>query len=256
MAPRVSAHKGGAERARAATYEAYEDAVTSGAQYAEFDIRRTRDGALVVYHDSAVAAGPAPAAGAGAGPGRVSLASLDYAGLCAAAGYRVPLVRDVMALLARHGLAGHLDLKETGYEAEVAALAIAVMGPGHFVVTTLEDTSVAAVKSAFPQVIAALSLGRDLGGVPWPQWPRIRASELAPLPRIRRCGADWVAVNYKLARLGVTRACHRDGIGVMVWTVDGDGALEEFLGDDRVDVVITNRPRYAAGRRAALRRPG
>jgi glycerophosphoryl diester phosphodiesterase len=56
MASRVSAHKGGAEHARAATYEAYEDAVTSGAEYAEFDIRRTRDGALVVYHDAA--AGP------------------------------------------------------------------------------------------------------------------------------------------------------------------------------------------------------
>ena len=32
--------------------------------------------------------------------------------------------------------------------------------------------------------------------------------------------------------------------------------LDEFLGDDRVDVVITNRPRYAAGRRAELNRPG
>jgi glycerophosphoryl diester phosphodiesterase len=247
MASRVSAHKGGAEHARAATYEAYEDAVTSGAEYAEFDIRRTRDGALVVYHDAAAGA---------AGPGRAALASLDYAGLCAAAGYRVPLAGDVMALLARHGLAGHLDLKETGYEAEVATMAIDAMGPEAFVVTTLEDASVAAVKSAFPHVIAALSLGRDLSGVPWPRWPGIRASELAPLARVRRCGADWVAVNYKLARLGVTRACHRDGVGVMVWTVDGDGALDEFLGDDRVDVVITNRPRYAAGRRAELNRPG
>jgi glycerophosphoryl diester phosphodiesterase len=247
MAPRVSAHKGGAEHARAATYEAYADAVTSGAEFAEFDIRRTGDGALVAWHDAAVEV---------PGTGRVPLARLDYPGLCAAAGYQVPLVPEVMALLASGGVAGHLDLKETGYEAEVTELAIEAMGPGHFVVTTLEDASVAAVKSAFPQVITALSLGRDLSGVPWPQWPKIRASELAPLSRIRRCGADWVAVNYKLARLGVIRACHRDGIGVMVWTVDGNGTLDEFLGDDRVDVVITNRPRYAAGRRALLRRPG
>ncbi len=112
----------------------------------------------------------------------------------------------------------------------------------------------AAIKTAFPQVIAALSLGRDLREVPLPAWPGIRASELAPLARVRRCGADWVAVNYQLARLGVIRACHRAGVGVMVWTVDGDAHLDEFLGDGRVDVLITNRPRFAVARRAALGR--
>ena len=48
---KISAHRGGSEQARAATYEAYEHALTSGAEYAEFDIRRTADGILVVYHD-------------------------------------------------------------------------------------------------------------------------------------------------------------------------------------------------------------
>ncbi len=75
----------------------------------------------MAYHDTA----------AGRRAGRAALASLDYAGLCAAAGYRVPLAGDVMALLASHGLAGHLDLKETGYEAEViGAGARGVRRPG------------------------------------------------------------------------------------------------------------------------------
>jgi glycerophosphoryl diester phosphodiesterase len=242
----VSAHRGGAERARPATYEAYEDAVTTGAEYAEFDIRRTRDGALVVYHDPQVS-GPA----AGAAPRR--LADLTYAELGAAAGYRVPVAGEVMALLARHGLAGHLDLKETGYEADVIALALASFGdPARFVATTLEDGSVRAIKTTFPQVRTALSLGRDLREVAARRWLGVRAGELAPLRRVRRCGADWVAVNHQLARLGVIRACHGAGVGVMVWTVDGDAHVDEFLGDGRVAVLITNRPRFAVGRRAAL----
>jgi glycerophosphoryl diester phosphodiesterase len=259
MAPHVSAHRGGAEHARPATYEAYEDAVTTGAEYAEFDLRRTRDGELVVYHDPQVrgpaASAPAASAPAARAPGRPPprVADLTYAELCAAAGYRVPLARDVMALLARHGLAGHLDLKETGYEADVIALALAAFGdPAGFVATTLEDGSVRAIKTTFPQVRAALSLGRDLREVAAHRWLGVRAAELAPLRRVRRCGADWVAVNYQLARVGVIRACHRAGVGVMVWTVDGDAHVDEFLGDDRVEVLITNRPRFAVGRRRLL----
>jgi glycerophosphoryl diester phosphodiesterase len=246
VAPRVSAHRGGAEHARPSTYEAYEDAVTTGAEYAEFDIRRARSGELVVYHEAAV-----PDAAA---PDRARrIADLTYPELCAAAGYRVPLAGDVMRLLARHGLAGHLDLKEAGYEAAVIALALASFGdPAGFVATTLEDGSVRAIKTTFPQVRAALSLGRDLREVAAHRWLGVRAGELAPLPRVRRSGADWVAVNYQLARLGVIRACHRAGVGVMVWTVDGDAHIDEFLGDHRVEVLITNRPRFAVGRRAAL----
>ncbi|HEY1671775.1 MAG TPA: hypothetical protein VGG50_03595, partial [Streptosporangiaceae bacterium] len=195
------------------------------------------------------------ASGPGGTPRRV--ADLTYAGLCAAAGYRVPRAGDVMALLARHGLAGHLDLKEAGYEADLIGLALAAFGdPSRFVATTLEDASVLTIKTTFPQVKAALSLGRDLRQVGAHRWAGVRAGELAPLRRVRRCRADWVAVNYQLARLGVIRACHRAGVGVMVWTVDGDAHVDEFLGDDRVDVLITNRPRYAVRRRAALRSPG
>jgi glycerophosphoryl diester phosphodiesterase len=59
-------------------------------------------------------------------------------------------------------------------------------------------------------------------------------------------------VNYRLARLGVLRACRRSGIGVMVWTVDSDRLIDRFVADRHVDVLITNRPRHAAARRARL----
>jgi len=235
----ISAHRGGGEHAPEATYEAFEHSVTTGAEYVEFDIRRTRDGALVVYHDARAGAGS-------------PVARLEYAELCDLAGYRVPLVADVMQLLAGRA-AGHLDLKETGYEDEVIDLAVAILGRDNFVATTLEDSSVAAIKRSFPKVRAALSLGRDLRGIPASRWPGIRASELFPLSRVRACGADWVAVNYKLARLGVLRACRRSGIGVMVWTVDSDRLIDRFVADRHVDVLITNRPRHAAARRARLR---
>jgi glycerophosphoryl diester phosphodiesterase len=241
----ISAHRGGSQNAEPATYEAYKATLASGAEYAEFDIRKTRDGVLVVYHD---------ARSAHAGP---LVADLTYEQLCAGLGYTVPKVEEVMQLLAGE-MCGHLDLKETGYEEEVITLALASFGPGRFVATTLEDESVAAIKRAFPDVTAALSLGRNLGAVPRHRWAAIRRSELFPMRRVRACGADWVAVNHKLARLGVTRACARHGVGVMIWTVDSDDLIDRFVADQRVDVLITNRPRHAVQRRAdlAARKPG
>jgi glycerophosphoryl diester phosphodiesterase len=103
----------------------------------------------VVYHDGR------------AGRGGSLVAHLGYQELCDRLGYVVPRVDEVMALLAGR-LIGHLDLKEIGYEPEAVALASSTLGPGNFVVTTLEDASVATIKRAFPGVRTALSLGRSL----------------------------------------------------------------------------------------------
>src|SRR5450432_1911795 len=196
----ISAHSDHGDDVAHAGYETYRKVLDTGAEYAEIDIRKTGDNVLVAYHDARIAAG-----------GRL-LADLDYV---------VPKVADVMSMLAGKFI-GHLDLKEMGYEAEVVELALASFGPGNFVVTTLEDLSVRRIKEAFPDVTAALSLGRDLAGVPRSRWAALRGSELFPLSRIRACGADWVAVHHQLARLGVLRSCQRHGVGAMVWTVDTD----------------------------------
>jgi glycerophosphoryl diester phosphodiesterase len=237
----ISAHSGGREAARPASYEAYQHALSSGAEYAEMDIRKTRDGVLVIYHD------------AHALPGGPLVASLTWDELCGRVGYRVPSAAEVMQLLGGK-LRGHLDLKETGYEKEVIELALAAFGADGFVATTLEDVSVAAIKEAYPDVRTALSLGRDVPGWPVHRWAGVRGSELRPLRRIRACGADWAAVHYRLARAGVAALCRRHGIGVMVWTVDGDRLIDEFLASGAADVLITNRPAYAVARRARLAR--
>jgi glycerophosphoryl diester phosphodiesterase len=224
-----------------AGYETYRQVLDTGAEYAEMDIRKTRDNVLVAYHDAHI--------------GGQLLADLDYGETCARLGYVVPRVAEVMSMLAGKFI-GHLDLKETGYEAEVVELALASFGPGNFVATTLEDASVRRIKEAFPDVTAALSLGRDLAGVPRSQWAALRGSELFPVSRIRACGADWVAVHHRLARLGVLRSCQRHGIGAMVWTVDTDPLIDRFLCDPRVGVLITNRPAHAVSRRVALEAAG
>ena len=220
---------------RAGTIEAYSSALDSGAEYVEFDIRRTADGELAAFHDARTRQGEA-------------LSAISYARLCELAGYEVPRVADVMALIAGKAI-GHLDVKDTGGEEQVVRMALDILGPGRFVVTTLEDESVAAVKARFPEVPAALSLGRNLDEVPRSRRAATRLTELRPMGRLRACGADWVAVNRRLARAGVLAQCHRAGIRTMIWTVDEDAEMRRWLADPRVTVLITNRPDAAVALR-------
>ncbi|WP_409468431.1 glycerophosphodiester phosphodiesterase family protein [Streptomyces sp. HC307] len=238
--PAVSAHRGGSEQFGAATWEAYEDALRSGAEYVEFDIRRTADGVFVVHHDSRVRLG---------GP---LLSLITHAELTERAGYPVPVVDDVMELIAGR-LVGHLDLKETGHERELIDRAIALLGTDGFVATTLEDRSIAAIKHAFPRVRTALSLGRGRKEVAAGRLAATRASELFPLRRVRACGADGVAVHQRLARANVLREAARHRLFSMVWTVNDDAGLRTFLTDERVDVLITDRPRRAVALRDGAR---
>jgi glycerophosphoryl diester phosphodiesterase len=215
----ISAHSGGAERARPGSLAAYRAVASSGAEYAEFDVRRAGDGTLLAQH---------------------SAEPLDGEPVLAAA--------EVMRVLATGGVRGHLDLKGVGFEREAVQLALDEFGPNGFVVTTADPESVAVIGADFPSVPVGLSAGfgpasitRDLRRLRWPL--------SFPLAAVRASGAGWVAMNYRYARPDVLDRCVAAGLRVMIWTVNDDRRLARFLGDQRVSILVTDRP----GRAVALR---
>ena len=224
--PAISAH-----RRDEAGLTGLTDAVESGAEYVEIDIRRTGDGRLVVHHDPDL--------------GGLPLNRLSYARAQDLSPRPVPLVSDAMRIIAGRAQ-GHLDLKERGCEHETVALALEAFGEDGFVVTTREVVSLVEIKKSFPGVRTALSVGRNL-------WERGAAHDFAPLRLIRRAGADMVAVNHRLARVGVLRQCGRAGIPAMVWTVNAEPVMRRFLRDPRVAVLVTDHPGTALKLRNAGR---
>ena len=91
---------------RAGTIEAYAGALETGAEYVEFDIRRTADGELAAFHDARTRQGEA-------------LAAVGYTRLCELAGDEAPPAADVMALIA--GKATGPGLKDTDDDETVDA---------------------------------------------------------------------------------------------------------------------------------------
>jgi glycerophosphoryl diester phosphodiesterase len=234
-APAISAHRGGSENGPGGTYEAYLKAVTTGAEYVEFDVRRTLDGTLVAWHDGR------------AGWGR-PVAVMSYSRLCELAGQEVPRIAELMRLLAGR-VAAHIDLKDAGCAAAVVRLGLDMLGPAGMIVTTGDRAVLAWVKRTFPAVPVGLTIGGGLAravrlSVPLLREPSWSRTELDGAVR-----ADWAVIGQRLARADQRARYQRQGLKTMVWTVNADPDLVGWLATPGVDALVTDRPARAVSLR-------
>lgn len=189
----------------------------------EFDIRRTRDGALVVVHDPLVHGVPV---------GRLTRADIgDRTG-------RVPpTLREVVDLAAGR-IALDVELKETGYVAEVLAALDGQVEAEGLLVTSFHARVVQEVKHLAAGVRAGFVLGvANFGSV-------------APVARALRCGADVVLIRRRFADSRTLKKLAAAGLEPMVWTINDDEGLRRYLGDALVAGVVTDVPARAVAVRA------
>jgi glycerophosphoryl diester phosphodiesterase len=221
MSPIVVAHRGVATGAAENTIAAFTNAIELGADMIEFDVRRTRDGALIAFHDAQVAGTPI---------GRLTRDEIEKA-----AGVRPPLLTEVLATCAGR-IRLDVELKEDGYVPEVMAAVKAAMDPGQVVVTSFLPAVVAQAKDNFPEVRTGLLIGQDrpLTDVPG------RLRELYPVGLARRVRADYLAPHYRLAGLGVVRRAAAAGMQCLLWTVNDPELIRRYAADDRIAAIITD----------------
>lgn len=145
----VAAHRGASSLAIENTIESFEKAIEVRADMIEFDVRSTRDGVLVAFHDE--------------------VREWTYAELSERLPFAPPRLDEVVATCAGR-IALDVELKEHGYEDEVLRVV-----RGDFVVTSFLPEAVAAAKRARPDVRVGLLLAPE-AEVPHP----VDADFLAP----------------------------------------------------------------------------
>ena len=232
-APLVIAHRGASAGALANSLEAFELAIELGADMIECDVRRTREGELVTFHDEDVTGTP--------------LRLLSRAEIGERLGREPPLLEEVLERVAgRIGV--DVELKEDGYVERVLEVVGRHLEPDQTIVKSFLDDVVAEVTRLAPGLRTALLLGDEDPD----HRVRTRVSELFPVARARRCGATFIAPHQTLARLGALRRADAAGMKALVWTLNEDEPLQRFLRDPRVHGVITDVPARAVRLRAQL----
>ena len=211
------AHRGAAQEAPQNSVQAFLAARAQGADGVELDVRRSRDGALVINHDAQIA---------GLGP----ISALDLATLPE----HVALLSEAMA--AADGMLVNVEIKnsadEPGHDptgslvAQVLTELAEIRHDGGVLISSFDLATVEAVHRADPSMPVGLllDLGADLESA-----VDLAASSgfSAVHPFVMGCTAD-----------GVRRA-HEQGIAVNVWTVNAAHDVTALL-DMGVDAIITD----------------
>jgi glycerophosphoryl diester phosphodiesterase len=225
----IVAHRGKTDRVKSEnTMEAFRSAMLilgesttdRGTPQIEFDLRMTRDGFVIIYHDRAI--------------DDLEIGDLDYHQLQSIArqkGFEIPLFEDILKLCRdtqREGLcqriALDIEIKEEGYEDRVIALATEYLSYANFVVKSFNDASVRKIKDLDPQIKVGLLLGKVTGRFPL-------LSILAQFFPEYRFGFLW---RMKLMNKEV-----------FVWTVNEERRLLKLLKSKYIAAVITDRPELA-----------
>lgn len=238
------AHRGASASAPENTLAAVRRAIAHDADLVEFDVQRTRDGALVLMHDPTLErTTDVRRVFPGRGPWRVADFSYDELQRLDAgswrspeqSGERIPLLSDALDVLGLSEVGALVELKLPGlYPGIVDELAAALRAglrrpdrtstAGRLVVQSFDVAAMRALREAAPH----LSIG-VLGSQP-----------TAWLPELARW-ADQVNPHHVWVDRSYVEQVHDAGLECFVWTVNRIAPMRRALSFG-VDGVITDRP--------------
>ena len=176
----------------------------------EFDVRRTRDREVIIFHDAELAG--------------AAVADLTRSEIEDQAGAPPPLLQEALEL-ARGRIALDVELKEDGYVDELAdVLSGFAASGGDLIVTSFVDLVLARLTELTPQLTRGLILSRS--------------SERAP-ERANACGAAVVLPKMQLVDETSLAELSDVGLTVVVWDFMATQHAA-LLSDTRISGVITD----------------
>jgi glycerophosphoryl diester phosphodiesterase len=224
----VIAHRAGPPPSPENTLAALERSIAAGADYAEIDVQRTRDGAVVVIHDAdlmRVAADPRRVA-AVAYPDVAALVQRPDDG--SAAGERRLATLDEFLERARGRIGLAIELKYYGHDPELAPAVVSAVRASGAEDIMLMSLSVEAVQQL-------TSLAPDL---------RVGYVSAAGVGDLTRLPVQFLAVARSRATPRLLRLAGAAGVDVQVWTVNRATVMAELM-ERGVDGLITDDPALA-----------
>jgi glycerophosphoryl diester phosphodiesterase len=225
----IVAHRGAAGAAPENTLASVERALADGTDWVEIDVQETRDGQVVVVHDSdfmKLAGDPLKVwEGDLAQVRALDVGRWFDPGF---AGQRVPLLGEVLdAVRGRARLV--IELKYYGHDQRLEQRVVDLVEDAGMA----DQVAIMSLKLPGVQKVQALRPGWHTG--------LLAATSLGDLSRL---DVDFLAVNANMASPGFIRRAHRAGKRVLVWTVNDALSLSKWMSAG-VDGVITDEPALA-----------
>jgi glycerophosphoryl diester phosphodiesterase len=235
----VTAHRGSSRKAPENSLSAVRQAIEDGADFAEIDVQETRDGVVVVIHDTDLMR----VTGLGRKIWEVTydeIRALDAGSWFSPKfeGERIPTLQQVINL-ADGKIKLNIELKFNGHDQHLAERVVQIIQNNRFasrcVVTSLEYGALKQVK----QLDDSLRIGHIVS---------------VAIGDITRLEVDFLSLQTNLVTAELMAAAGKRGLGVHVWTVNDSGTLVAMI-NKGVENIITDEPGIMSARlreRAAL----
>ena len=227
--PIVQAHRGASGYEHMNTIPAFDKAVELKADAIELDIRKTKDGKIIVVHDPDY-------------KGK-KICEYDYEELVEVTkedGFIMPLFIDVLKKY-KGVILLDIEIKEDGYTKEIMDMVLSVLDYNEFNVRSFNENVIRTVKELYPKTYAILLIGLE--------HPKhgifSRLAELFPKAKVKRTLCDAVSPHYRLIRFGYVRRMHRKKKAVLAWTVNDESLMREMFFKKHVDGIVSNYPDIA-----------
>ncbi len=217
----IIAHRGDTSSAIENTIEAFQGAIKKGADMIEFDVRRTKDGILVVHHDSAILRRPIKA---------TSWQEIDKINMRRRTS--VPRLEEVLEL-AKGKIKFDIEIKESGYEIEIIEMILRHLNYKDFIITSFDNLSIKRIKEKYPKVKTGLLLSIRKS--------KRKISELLSTQKYISNPADFFVSDSFLMRLGFQKRLKKYEKSFIVWGVNSRRMMKKMLEDDRVKGIITDK---------------
>jgi glycerophosphoryl diester phosphodiesterase len=246
--PLVGAHRGASAAETENTIAAFSRAAEMGADLIEFDVRRTADGRLVVFHDGDVRGH--------------AIAELTLAKVLERAAPEVAIPTLAETLAATRGRIGlDVELKEEGYEDDVVAEVREVFGLDGAAFSSFSVSTVAAIAARHPSARVGLILDNQLESEidAWRDF--MDRHGRAPTPDelvgvVRASGASFVAASHQLlATRGFEDAFASNAFPIFAWTVNDPDVMRRLFADPAIEGVLSDHPDVALAVREGVLGP-
>lgn len=224
----IIGHRGACAYAPENTAASIEEAIARGADMVEFDLRRTSDGVIVLFHDRTAAR----LSGRNVSVSRLTFKEIS--GIAESRGYRLAAFEEILAEFGSR-IPLDVEIKTRGFEEEVIRLLDKYPPAFEPVISSFVPGVVKRIKRLRPSLKTGLVLGCS----------RIPQLNILARPVIDRLitgrEVDSIHLHRSLASDHVLRKLHAAGAELYVWTVNDPEEMKRFLSMG-INGIVTDKP--------------
>jgi len=217
----IIAHRGARAYEKENTIAAFKIAIKQKADMIEFDVRKTKDNKMIVFHDEKIAS--------------KETKDMSYQEIMNKLGSDVPTLEETLKFLSGK-IKVVIHLKENGYTNEVIELILKYFRKSEIIIISEIEDQLKKIKENYPEIKTGLVMDAGIKNI------CLYAAGCFTKNDILNSRVDYLVIRWQLINRAFFKKAKKYSLLVFPWEIRDKELAERFLKEDVVKGIITNKP--------------